>query len=504
MNAIVVKNVAANLLARVWIAGLQLIFSPIYLYLLGAASYGLIGYYASLLVALLFLDQAVSPVLARELSRIGSKAQAAQEAKNLLLTLELLSIATAVALGLALWGLAPYIALNWIGDDSFSYERLTLIVRLIGVAIACQWPAFLFSAGYVGLQRQDVAARLRIIFATVQWGGAALLIWVTDLNVEVFFYWQIISLTLTTIYLRLHLWRIMPQSTQSPTIDISKLRLIWRFAVGSMAVGLTSALLTQADKILVAKYGSLDQLAAYSLCFLMASLLSAIISQPMTASLLPHFSKLMAARDERILSCEYHRWTQFTVVVAFPVTATLIFFPQVFAFIWLPRESLIENTVIELTPWIAAGTLLNIVSSFPYILQVAAGRTRLLLTKNIVVLAFVLPVLSYGLPKFGPIVGAYCWLAINVGYYLFETPLMHRQLLKEELWAWWLRDTLFPGCVVSVIFFISSLAFRDATGWMRVVFAVITGLVAMAMLIALLPEPRAKLTALCFSRKWMT
>ncbi len=501
MNAIVVKNIAANLLARVWVAGLQLICAPLYLSFLGPTSYGLVGFYTSLLLTLLFLDQAVSPVLIRELARPNRGAEGAREARNTLRTLELLSGSTAVVLGLVLWSFSPYIASHWIHDDTFPVERLTTIVRLMGLTIACQWPAFLFNAGFVGLQRQDAAMRLRIVLATVQWGGAALLLWLVRPEVEVFFYWQVISLALTTFVLRLGLWKIMPRSAHVALFDLAKLRPIWLFAAGSLAVGITGSLLTQADKLLVAKYASLDQLAGYSLCFLISSLLSAFISQPINAGLLPHFSGLMATGREKRLAFEYHGWTQWVAVVAFPITAALIVFPQALVQIWLPRESFVGGTVIALVPWIAAGTLFNVVSTLPYVLQMAAGTTRLLLLKNILALAVVLPALVYGLPKYGPIVGAWCWLAVNLGYYLFEVPIMHLRLLKGELWAWWLRDTLFPGVFVGFVFVAASHLFPNTSGWKLLLLTVSTTLTAMILLSVLLPGPRAKLTALRFNKK---
>lgn len=496
MSFLVVKNVAANLFARVWIAGLQLIFTPIYLHLLGPNAYGLIGFYISLLLTLLFLDQAVSPVLTRELARLSRKTEGASEARSTLRTLEIISFATAALLGLLLWVFAPYLASNWIHSGSISAEKLILVVRLMGLTIACQWPAFLYNAGFVGIQRQDIAVRLRIILATVQWGGAALLLWLVRPDVEVFFYWQVISLTVTTLVLRLALWRLMPVSEHVPRFDIAKLKSVRHFAAGSLAVGITGSLLTQADKLLVAKYTSLDQLAGYTLCFLVASLLSALISQPISAGLLPHFAALMAADPKKQLASEYHRWTQWVAVAAFPITAALVVFPQVLVEVWLPSSSPVAALVIVLVPWVAVGTLFNVVSTLPYILQMAAGRTRLLLIKNVLALAVVLPALIYGIPIYGPIVGAWCWLAVNIGYYLFEVPIMHRQLLKGELWAWWLRDTLLPGLLVGLIFIATRYAFSDVSSSGLVLLMVSTTLTAMALLAALLPYPRAQLAAL--------
>lgn len=498
MSLLVVKNVAANLFARVWMAGLQFIFAPLYLHLLGANSYGLVGFYSSLLLALLFLDQAVSPVLTRELARLSRAAGGAQEARNMLRTLEQLSFSIAVFLGFLIWALAPYIASNWIHGGGISEDRVTTVVRLMGLTITCQWPAFLYNAGFVGLERQVDALRVRIIFATIQWGGAALLLWLFRPEAEVFFYWQVISLAATTFVLRHKLWRVMPHCTQSVLFDAGKLKTLWRFAVGTLAIGVTGSLLTQADKLLVAKYASLDQFAGYSLCFMVASLLSALLAQPVGAGLLPHFSALIAEGSERRLASEYHRWTQWIAVVAFPITAALVVFPQVLVYAWLPRESALSGLVITLLPWVALGTLLNVLSTLPYVLQMAAGRTRLLIIKNVLALAVVLPALVYGIPEYGPIAGAWCWLAVNAGYYVFEVPIMHQRILKNELWAWWFKDTLLPAFAVVLMFAVIRYFFSDAWGWSLVFTVAGATMTAIVLLAIILHYPREQLLALRF------
>ena len=474
-------------------AGLQLFFAPVYLFFLGPTSYGLLGFYSSLLLSLAFLDQALSPVLSRELARISAGDGGADQARSMLLTFELLSCAVAVALGLAIWYLGPYIASHWIRDDSLSEERLTFIVRLMGITIACHWPTFLYNAGFVGLQRQDTAMRLRIVTASIQWAGAALVLWALRPEVELFFFWQVITLALTSLVMRVGLWRLMPFSPNVSTFNLKKLRPVIPFAAGSLAIGLTGSLLTQVDKLLVAKYASLDQLAGYSLCFLAASLLSAFVSQPVSSGLLPLFVNLISTKNEQRLAVEYHLWTQCVAVVAFPVTAALIFFPNALAYVWLPSNSPINELVTDLIPWIAAGTLFNVLCTFPYVLQMAAGRTKLLLFKNILTLTVVLPILVYFMPDYGPVIGAYCWLAVNVSYYLLEAPIMHCQLLKGELRKWWLNDTLSPGIFVGTIFIAADAVFPNQSGWGLVALATGTALISMALLVVCLRGPRLKL-----------
>ena len=450
----------------------------------------------SLLASLMFLDQAVSPLLMRELARLSLDQNNEIEARNTLRTLEVLSAFTAVFLGCLLWILAPLITSKWLSNGNFSPERLTHIMRLIGLTIVCQWPTFLYNAGFVGLQRQEVAMRLRITLNTFQWVGAALLLWLTNPRIEMFFYWQIFSLSLTTLVLRSELWRITPSSLYKAVFEFDKLKSAWRFALGSLAVGITGSILTQADKLLVAKYTSLEELAGYTLCFLIASIVSAFISQPINASLLPHFAALLVAGHKKRLAIEYHRWTQWVSLVAFPISAILIFFPSVLVQIWLPHDSPAALTVIALVPWISAGTLFNVIGTFPYVLQMAAGRTRLLLLKNICAIALVLPALVYWLPKYGSIVGAGCWLAVNAAYYLIEAPIMHSQLMKGELRDWWLKDTLFPGILITSLFFLSNFVFFRVGGWWIVGVACITALVGLVILSLVLPYPRADLFSL--------
>ena len=488
-------NVAANMLGKLWLAGLQIIFAPLYLYFLGPTSYGLLGFYTSLLLSLVFLDHAFSAILSRELARLSSISDGASQSKNLLFTLEVASSILAICLGSAIWLAAPYIATHWISDNFFAEERLVFLVRLMGLSIACQWLTFLYNAGYLGLQRQDVATRLRIILATIQWAGAAAVLWFFGPELELFFFWQIFALSVSSIVMRTGLRNLMPHSLSVKFSTLESLKPTLPFAFGSLAIGLTGSLISQADKLLVAKFASLDQLAGYSLCFLVASLLTALVSHPVCVGLIPHFTRLIASHQEKRLIDEYHLWTQGVAVISFPITAALVFFPQALAFVWLPADGQVNELVTTLIPWAAAGTLFNVLSTFLYVLQTAYGMTRILLIKNVVTLVVSLPVLIYFMPKYGPIVGTYCWLAANLCYYLFEAPIVHSKLLKGELKAWWLRDTLFPGVLVGLVFSVFHYFAKDVEGWSLVGLTAFITLASMVMLIFTLPGPRKKIVA---------
>src|SRR5206468_5049884 len=132
-------------------------------------------------------------------------------------------------------------------------------VRLMGLYLACMWPAFLYGSGFVALHRQDILTAVNVVVGLVQSVGAALLLWLVSANVALFLAWQVGCATVTSVLLRRSLWRIMPGAETPPRLDWAKLRTVWRFATGTFVIGLTTSLLTQGDKLIVSKLVTLDQ-----------------------------------------------------------------------------------------------------------------------------------------------------------------------------------------------------------------------------------------------------
>lgn len=440
---------------------------------------------------LLFLDQCVSPTLSRELARLGRNQDAVNEARNLLRTLEIVSILTALLVGGSIVVAAPWIARHGIAGGSLSEDQLITAVRLIGLGIGTQWPGMLYSGGFVGLQRQDILVVIRMIALTVTYGGSALLLWLVAPSIELYLFWTAFMSLVLSASLGMTLWRLMPASSLPARIDPRIPLKVWRFALGNLLIGLMGAMLTQAPSLIVAKYCSLSQLAAYTLSVSLAQQLSTILTQPVTSTLMPHFAQLVYRREERVLAREYHRWTQIIVVLILPVTASLIVFARPLIEIWLGKASPLVEPVSELLPLIALGTLFNTVTNPLYFLQIAAGWTRLSVVKNVVAIAVTLPFLFIFVPRIGPQAAALCWIATNVGYYLFEAPLMHRRLLKKELPRWWLIDTLFPMAIATIIFGCAwLLVTTNQNPWIGVLQAGFTALVTFGVMVWALPGLR--------------
>ena len=487
-------NIASNAVGRVWDIGSQLIFVPIYLRLLGPEAYGLVGLFTTLYVAMGFLDSAITPVLTREFGYLYAEKDpaAGQQLRKLLRLLERLSMGTGLFCGVSVAVMAPLIAQYWIRAGSLPQSELTGALRLIGLGLACQWPVGLYTGGYLGSSRQDVLTKIRVSVLALQRVGGALLLWWVAPRVELLFGWQALTSALLVFLLRRGLWRQLPAEERcTPPLGMRKVLELFRFGGGTLIIGLTASLLMQADNLFVSKFAPLEVFAAYSLSFSVTIPVSAL-AQTINSTLMPLFSRHLTLDDELGLAISYHRWSQNLAALCAPVAAVLIVFSKPLLTLWLGTRSSMPPLMAPLIPWIVAGSFINALMTVPYMLQLTVGWTRLSMAKNLFLAPVFLGALAYGIPRYGIIVGAESWLAINLAYYFIEVPVMHGRLLRGEVWAWWFKDTALPVVVTSVVFFLSCWIWpRDHSIVVGLMDASLTTLVSYGLLAAFLPHPRA-------------
>ena len=490
-SRVLVTNMLFSAFVRLWRAGLQLIFTPIFIHLLGPEAYGLVAFNATVLMALLFIEQATSPVILREFGRWGGATSGIASIRDLLRSLEVVSCATALTIGGSVLILAPWIADKVLSTQVLDKGMLTDALRLIGLNIALQWPSFLYSSCFVALQKQNILARLTAVLTTVQVVGAALLLWLMDADILSFLAWQVFGAAVNSLVLGMTAWKLIPLATVRPRVRMAVLRRVFRFAMGTMAIGGTGAALTQADKLIVSGVVTLDQFSVYAVAFFVANQVAALAIAPISTPLQPYLAHLVAMEREDLLAREYHRWTQILWLACLVVLGPLIAFPGILLGAWLGTASPMVGSVATLLPVVLIGTMLNSVMGMPFILQMASGWVRLSLFKNIVAMAVFLPALVLLLPHYGMVVGAWLWVALNLYYFLIEVPLMHRRLLRAELWRWWGYDILLPGGITAGLMVVSArLAPVGVSPVWGVAYVTLTAVVIGCALLLVLPMAR--------------
>ncbi|MGL4243063.1 MAG: lipopolysaccharide biosynthesis protein, partial [Beijerinckiaceae bacterium] len=405
-------NAGWNGLARLWQAGVQLAFVPVYIALLGHQAYGLVVLNATLVASLTFLDHLTSPVLARELSRHDGTAENAERLRGLVATLERFSIGAALAAAAAAFVAAPLFTAHWRGAGGLPVDIVSWSFIWMAAALAAQWPGFLYAAGMAGLQRQGLLAASRIFWVSVQYGGGALALLAIDRTPVVLFAWLALTFSLQTLVQRWVLHKVMPPASAG-RFEPAALRGVLGFAGGTMAVGILTAIIAQLDKFVVASLFTPEQFAAYGLAFAIATQFINLFTGPFGGAVLPQASYLLSTGRMEELSASYTRWRQALLIVNVAASFLIVIFADTVLSAWLGSGSFFAREVAAIMPIFIAGSMIGGAIVVPNALLYARGDFRLIYLASAAYIVLFVLVLAVARPADYRHY-AYAWIAFNL------------------------------------------------------------------------------------------
>ena len=443
------RNLIANFAGRAWTALISFIFLPIYVRLLGVESYGLITIFISLNALIQVLDFGLSTTINRELARLTAVEASEREARDLVRTLEAVYWLIGLAIALSMVVAAPWAASHWIHAKGLSPGAITQALALMGLAFAFVWPDSLYAGGMMGLQRQVYMNGIRVVVATVQYVGAALLLTYVSHTIQMFFLWQIVAFAAQTLALRSAVWRFLPSCPHPPGFQKSVWAANWRFAAGMTGLALTSAVLTQLDKVVLSRVLTLEMLGYYGIAMQLAGMLAALTG-PILSAVFPSYTQLASQENVTELTLLYHKSCRLLAGLIIPIALTLcLFAPQLLLFYM--RDPVRVGHIHTLLSILVIGTALNSLMTLPLGLQLAYGWTNLANYKNIVAVVLFVPSLIWMTTRYGAAGAAIMWIVLNAGYLVFEIPIMHRRLLRGQALSYYVLDVGVPLLISLVL-----------------------------------------------------
>ncbi|MHB1097285.1 MAG: oligosaccharide flippase family protein [Gemmatimonadaceae bacterium] len=450
------RNIAANFVGSIFQALVSLAFIPLYLKLLGIESYGLLGFFATLQTMFALLDMGLSATLTRELARLSILSDKHQEMRNLVRSLELVYWGIALLVGFIIIIAAPFFAYHWVKAGNLSPQVIERTIVVMGFAAALQWPSSLYNGGLMGLQRQVLLNSINVGASIFRNVGAVWVLWMVSPTIQVFLVWQAVTSALITGVLALSLWQSLPRGEGPATFQKDLLASLWRFAAGMTSISVLAVILTQIDKIVLSRMLSLELFGYYTLASTVALSLTRLFT-PVFYSIYPRFTQLVATENVDELLQLYHKSCQFLAVLILPAATILTFFSFEVMLLWTHSVATATNTN-ELVSILVCGTAINGLMNAPYALQLAYGWTRLSIFKNVVAVAFLVPLTIFLSSRYGAVGAASAWLILNLGYLLIEIPVMHFRLFRHEKARWYRQDvgvpllaSLFVGTVGRVL-----------------------------------------------------
>jgi O-antigen/teichoic acid export membrane protein len=395
------------------------------------------------------LDIGLSSTLNREMARLSVLPGKEQEIRNLVRSLEIIYWGIALVIGITVIAMAPFIAHHWVRVEQLSSSTIEQAVLIMGFALMLQWPISFYSSGLMGIQRQLMLNVINVGTSTLRSVGAVAVLWLISPTIQAFLLWQIFLSTIHTFLLALFFWLSLPKARNRAIFQKQLLHGIWKFAAGMGGTTILGIILTQMDKLILSKMLTLEMFGYYTLASVIA--MSPLrLSGPLFFSIYPRFTQLVSLNEQENLKQLYHKGCQFMAVLILPVSIVAALYSYEIILLWTQNPVTAERSYL-LVSILICGTALYAIMYLPHALQWSFGWTGLSFFRDLVAVGLFVPLIIYMTANYGAIGAASVWLILNVGYVLFEIPLMHRRLLQEEKWRWYWQDVFIPLAAASLI-----------------------------------------------------
>lgn len=435
-------NLGATYLSQVYVTLLGILVVPTYLRVLGVEAYGLIGFFTLLQAWFNLLDAGLTPTVARESARYHGKALEGPAYRQLLLALEQVFVAVAVAGASLLLLLAGPIAADWLQATTLDLAEVRLSIQIMAVIIALRWMTGLYRGVITGAEHMTWLGGFASVVASIRFLGVLPVLAVAGATPRVFFLHQLLVAIAELATLAWYARRLLPavpalpgSPWRSPTV-----RTALRF---SMSIAFTSAtwiLVTQTDKLVLSKILSLSAYGQYSLAVLVASGVL-IVTGPVSAAVLPRLARLEAERDHAGVIRLYRGATQLVAVVAGATSATLAIWSEPLLLAWTGDAALATAAAPVLSLY-AIGNGILAVSAFPYYLQYAKGDVRMHVIGSAGFVLLLVPASIWGAMRAGGIGAGIAWAGLNALSFTCWLPWIHARIAPGLNGRWYGVDVL--------------------------------------------------------------
>jgi len=442
------KNVIANFGGSAWVAFIGFAFIPFYLKKIGIEGYGLIGFQTTLMATIAILDLGFGSAGAREMALLSSTTNFRLRAKTLLKSLEFLYWILAILVGGVFYFLSPFVVERWLNLGALEQSVAIASVQMMAIALVFQFPVSLYSGCLMGLMHQVPLNVFNIVFSTLRYAGAALVVWLTDGSLYSFFLWQLFVAILNVFSLRVYLGSKL-RTEEKASFQIKEVKSIAKFALSMSAINLLSLLLHQMDKIVLSKLLSLEQFGYYMLAWTVAGALYRI-STPVYNAIYPRLTQLYSQKNEETLAIFYHKSCQLMALVIVPLSLFIAVFSYEVVGIWT-RDLLVAEKVRWTVALLTLGSMVNGLIYVPYGLQLASGWTSLSLKLTLLSLAVFFPMVVYLATYWQD--AALAWLLLNLMTASLGAFFMYKRILKNEKYAW-LKNSIIAPILSSGVFFL--------------------------------------------------
>lgn len=436
-------NIIFNFLGSAWLGVLTLAVTPVQVHYLGVEAFGFVGLITILQVLLGSLDLGIAATVTKIVSSDHSDQR--KDSANALNTASTVYWCVAFLIALLLWTNSTRVATFWLSSSQLDPSTVTLGIQIIAAYLGLRWPVAFYSGVISGLQRMDALNIIKASVSTLRLvGGVVVLFFQPDLLA--FLVWFAISSAVELMAYAAVTYRVLPTLRLYPYFSFASFKNIWRYSVAMNLIALTALVLSQADRLAVTKFLSLEYLGYYSIAY-NASIAISLIQSAINNASFPAFSHSYSSGEDAELLSRYNKASQLmSVVVALPCFA-LVFFGHEVLSVWINAKVADEASITM--AWLAMGFFLNAVVSNASMVAVACGQPNLPLKVNLFALIVYLPALYWLVHTYGLSGAAAAYAGLNAYYVFSLVPLVQARVIRQSFGIWF-RQNLLPFVLIGV------------------------------------------------------
>lgn len=430
-------NVAANYASQAFVAAAGLLTVPVYIRLMGAEAFGLIGFNTLLQAWFMLLDTGLTAALARQASLYNGGEGNADLLAALKKVLETVFTGIGVAGALAFILLAPLIARDWLRVVALDEAQVARSIGLMGVVVALRWQSTLYRGAITGFERQVWLGGANVVIAALRFILPIPLLAFVDNGPVAFFGLQVAVALLEMLVMRHKASALMP-GVAGRGVEWRVLRPVMAFSAGIALTSIIWVLVTQSDKLILSRLLPLTEFGHYSMAVQLAMAIT-LLNTPFTTAILPNMTRIHAGGDPADLMLMFRRATQLVTLAVAPATIVLIALGREVLVAWT-GDAALASDVAPVLGLYATGNALMAIAALSYYLQYAHGNVRLHIRGQLLFAFLYLPFLAFGVHTAGAVGAGWCWAAANGVYLVLWAPLAVRSLAGGGILRWLTRD----------------------------------------------------------------
>ena len=426
-----------------------LVCTPLYILYLGVESYGLIGFYTTLLAIVAVIDAGFSSTASREIARMNGDPNEKSNIKNFFFSLELAYWPIILVAVLCIFFVVNAGDNPWLSGETLSNEIIQDSISLILFLTIFQIPCGLYMDALIGFQKHATFSILAAVFGSIRtFGVLPFLIYYED--VRIFFLWQILWAIIQVIVVKVILFISFQRISRIPaSFSLDVLLKIKSYLGGMFLITALSLAVSQVDKIILSKILTLENFAYYMLATTVALSLSRLTT-PIIQVFWPQFSSLSKESQNFELSAKFLECIELLSIALIPLTVIIFIYSEPLLFLWTSDLEITENTRTLLSILIIGTSLSTL--CLPALCVLYVREVLFYVIKvNLLALIAIIPLLFFYIPIYGSTAAAFIILLYGAAMCALFNFKAASVLKKENLLFSAFKKVITPVLISSTI-----------------------------------------------------